>query len=135
MLKSNVLVSDLKMIQYGIYEDDFFSNLYYNNYFHKTLHKSMQYIIDKWKDKKTSDDLYLILNENLIQIVENDTIKYSAQIILPIFVDNKLDGFLIFFRIYGDYIESSINPLKTIRDFLQKELNNNFNKEVDTNDN
>ena len=35
---------------------------------------------------------------NLKQIVKDDNTKYSAQMIFPLFVDKKLDGFTIFFR-------------------------------------
>ena len=51
----------------------------------------------EWKDKEFSEDLFLILNNNLKQIVKDDNTKYSAQMIFPLFVDKKLDGFTIFF--------------------------------------
>ena len=127
-LKSNVLIADLKTIQYGIVDEKSDPTLDYDNYWHKPLSQDMLDIANEWKDETFSEDLFLILNDNLKQIVKNDTTKYSAQMIFPIFMDNKLDGFAIFFRTHGDYILSSSKAPKTIRNFIQQELNkeNNF---------
>lgn len=94
-LKSNVLIADLKTIQYGIVDEKSDPTLDYDNYWHKPLSKDMLNLVDEWKDKEFSEDLFLILNTNLKQIVKDDNTKYSAQMI---FIDNKLDGFTIFFR-------------------------------------
>lgn len=128
MLRSNVLVADLETIQYGIINEEKEPTMDYNNYWHKPLSQDMLDLANEWKDEKFSEDLFLILNDNLKQIVENDTTKYSAQMFFPFFIDNKLAGFAIFFRTNGDYIDSSSKAPKTIRDFIQKELNkeNNF---------
>lgn len=128
MLMSNILVADLEIIQYGIIDEKNDSSLDYDNYWHKPLSQDMLDIANEWKDETFSEDLFLILNDNLKQIVKNDTTKYSAQMIFPILMDNKLDGFAIFFRTHGDYILSSSKAPKTIRNFIQQELNkeNNF---------
>lgn len=123
MLRSNVLIADLEAIQYGIIDKENEPTLDYNKYWHKPLSQDMLDLVNEWKNKKFSEDLVLILNDNLKQIVENDTTKYSAQMIFPFFIDNVLSGFAIFFRTHGDYIESSAKAPKTIRDFIQKELN------------
>lgn len=123
MLDSNCLIADLESIQYGIIDKKSDSSLDYDNYWHKPLSQDMQDLIEKWKDETFSEDLFLLLNTNLKQIVKGDNTKYSAQIIFPIFIDEKLDGFAIFFRTNGDYIISSAKAPKTIRNFIQKELN------------
>ena len=123
MLRSNVLVADLETIQYGIIDEEKEPTLDYNNYWHKPLSQDMLDLANEWKDKKFSEELFLILNDNLKQIVENDTTKYSAQMIFPFFIDNILSGFAIFFRTHGDYIESSAKAPKTVRDFIQKKIN------------
>ena len=97
-LKSNVLIADLKTIQYGIVDEKSDPTLDYDNYWHKPFSKDMLNLVDEWKDKEFSEDLFLILNNNLKQIVKDDNTKYSAQMIFPLFIDNKLDGFTIFFR-------------------------------------
>lgn len=97
-LKSNVLISDLKTIQYGIVDETSDPTLDYDNYWHKSLSKDMLNLVAEWKDKEFSEDLFLILNNNLKQIVKDDNTKYSAQMIFPLFIDNQLDGFTIFFR-------------------------------------
>ena len=80
-------------------------------------------LVEIWKKQTFSEDLFLLLNNNLKQIVKNDIIEYSAQMIFPLFIDKKLDGLAIFFRTNGDYIISSAKAPKTIRNFIQKELN------------
>ncbi len=122
-LKSNFLIADLKNIQYGILDNTSNSVLNYDNYWHKPLSQDMLDLVEEWKNKVFSENLFLLLNNNLKQIVKNDTIKYSAQIIFPLFIDDKLDGFAIFFRTNGDYILSSSKAPNTIRNFIQKELN------------
>lgn len=124
MLDSNILIADLKTIQYGIIDEKNNPKLDYDDYWHKPLSKDMLALAEEWKNKEFSEDLFLILNENLKQIVENDNTKYSAQMIFPLFIDKELDGFAIYFKTNGDYILSSSKAPKTIRDFIQKELNN-----------
>lgn len=123
MLRSNVLIADLETIQYGIIDKEDETTLDYNKYWHKPLSQDMIDLVNEWKDKEFSENLVLILNNNLKQIVKDDTTKYSAQMFFPFFVDNKLSGFAIFFRTHGDYIESSAKAPRTIRDFIQKNLN------------
>ena len=43
-------------------------------------------LIQDWKNKEFSEDLYLLLNDNLKQIVENDKVKYSSQMIFHYFL-------------------------------------------------
>ena len=97
-LKSNVLIADLKTIQYGIVDEKSDPSLDYDNYWHKSLSKDILNLIKEWENKEFSEDLYLFLNDNFKQIVENDKVKYSSQIIFPLFFDNKLDGLAIFFK-------------------------------------
>ena len=97
-LKSNVLISDLKTIQYGIVDEKSDPTLDNDNYWHKTLSKDILDLIKDWKNKEFSEDLYLLLNDNFKQIVKNDKVEYSLQMIFPLFFDNKLDGLAIFFK-------------------------------------
>ena len=97
-LKSNVLIADLKTIQYGTVDEKNDPTLDYDDYWHKSLSTDMLDLIQDWKNKEFSEDLYLLLNDNLKQIVENDKVKYSSQMIFPLFFDNKLDGLVIFFK-------------------------------------
>lgn len=122
-LRSNVLIADLENIQYGIIDEKKYTSLVYDDYWHKPLSQDLLDLANEWKDKTFSEDLFLILNNNLKQIVKNDTTKYSAQMIFPFFIENKLTGFVIFFRTKGNYILSSSKSPKSIRDFIQKELN------------
>ncbi len=123
MLRSNFLMADLEKILYGVIDEQNKKELKYDDYWHKPLSNDMLNLANEWKDKTFSEDLFLILNNNLKQITENDTTKYSAQMIFPFFVEKKLTGFAIFFRTNGDYISSSAKAPKTIRNFIQNVLN------------
>lgn len=97
-LNFNILIADLKTIQYGIVDEKSDSTLDYDNYWHKSLSTDTLNLIQDWKNEEFSEDLYLLLNNNFKQIVENDKVEYSSQIIYPLFFDNKLDGLAIFFK-------------------------------------
>lgn len=97
-VKSNILITDLKTIQYGIVDEKNDITLDYDNYWHKPLSKDMLNLIKEWQNKEFSKDLYLLLNDNFKKIVENDEIEYFSQMIFPLFFDNKLDGLAIFFK-------------------------------------
>lgn len=114
-IKSNVLIADLELIQYGILDEENDKSLDYDNYWRKPLSKDMLELANEWKDRTFSEDLFLILNDNFKQIVKNDTTKYSAQMIFPIFMDNKLDGLAIFFKTYENHTKNN-----------QKENSKNF---------
>lgn len=97
-VKSNILIADLKTIQYGIVDEKNDITLDYDNYWHKPLSTDMLNLIKEWKNKEFSEDLYLLLNDNFKKIVENDEVEYFSQMIFPLFFDNKLDGLAIFFK-------------------------------------
>ena len=97
-LNSNVLIADLKTIQYGTVDEKNDITLDYDNYWHKPLSTDMLNLIKEWKNKEFSEDLYLLLNDNFKKIVENDEVEYFSQMIFPLFFDNKLDGLAIFFK-------------------------------------
>ena len=97
-VKSNILIADLQTIQYGIVDEKNDFTLDYDNYWHKPLSKDILNLIKEWENKEFSEDLYLHLNDNFKQIVENDEVKYLSQMIFPLFFDNKLDGLAIFFK-------------------------------------
>ena len=97
------------------------------DYLDKSLSHDMQELITEWSNKTYSEDLFIILNDNYKQIIENDSTDYSAQMFFPIFIDNKLQGFTIFFRIQGNYIDSSSKAPRTVTSFLQRFLNEKTN--------
>lgn len=97
-VKSNILIADLQTIQYGIVDEKNDITLDYDNYWRKPLSKDILNLIKEWENKEFSENLYLLLNDNFKQIVENDEIEYLSQMIFPLFFDNKLDGLAIFFK-------------------------------------
>ena len=54
-----------------------------------------------------------------ISLIGNESINYTAQIILPIFHES-LDGFLIFFSTDRKYLESNLRYARTTQYFTQK---------------
>lgn len=97
-LESNVLIADLNIVQYGIVND---KSLNYNNYWRKPLSKDILNLVHQWNNKVFSDNLFLLLKKDFKKIVDDDSTQYSEQIIFPIFMDNKLDGIVIFFKAKG----------------------------------
>ena len=116
-LNSNFLMSDLYQILYTT------TTKLNDYYWHKPLSEDIKDLAVEWSYEEFSEDLFLILNDNLKEIIENDSTKYSAQMIFPIYINKKLDGFVFFFRTSGDYIDSSSKAPKTVRNFIQKHLN------------
>lgn len=98
MLRSNFLMANLEEILYGIMYEQKNNSVSYDNYWHKPLSNDMLDLANEWKNKEFSEDLFLILNDNLKQITIKDNTEYSAQMIFPFFVNKKLAGFAIFFR-------------------------------------
>lgn len=119
-LRSNVLIANLETVQYGILDEEREPNLAYKDYFRMPLSQDILDLIEEWKDKPFSEDLFLILNEDLKQIVKNDTTKYSAQMFFPFYINKQFAGLAIFFKTNGDYVLSSAKAPKKIRDFIQK---------------
>ena len=119
-LNSNVLLTDLNKI---ILADTFSCNGIYIN---KPLDNELLDLIQDWKDKDYSNQLSLILNNNLKKFIINDTVKYSAQMIFPIFHNEILQGLLLFFRTTGNYINSSSKAPRTIKFFIEKMLEKNY---------
>ena len=63
---------------------------------------------------------------NSIPLFTNDTFKYSGQMILPIFHNDKLDGLIVFYRRYKDFINSSLKYGETIRHFVEEFSDDDF---------
>ena len=57
-------------------------------------------------------------NDNsVLKLTKDDKALYYAQLIMPIFRNNKLYGLFICFRTDRPYIDSSVKPVKTTRNF------------------
>lgn len=98
-----------------------YNKLYINEFLNELLD-----LIQDWKDKGYSNQLSLILNNNLKKFIMNDIVKYSAQMIFPIFHNEILQGLLLFFRTTGNYINSSSKAPRTIQFFIEKMLEKDY---------
>lgn len=83
-LHSNFLVSDLEKI---IYADAMDFNEYYNS---KPLSNELLCLIDTWNKLPISEDLFLLENQSNIKIIGNDEKNYSAIMVFPIYVQEKI---------------------------------------------
>lgn len=117
---SNFLIADLtKVIYTETYDSKF-------NYQSKYLSHNITSLINKWNILPVSEEIYLIENNPSIQIIDNDTEKYSAIMIFPIYLDKKISGVIIYFRENGNYISSSSKAPNTIRKFIMKCMGNDI---------
>lgn len=84
-------------------------------------------LINKWNSYNVAkSNLLCIMNYYCLNLIENDSNQYSAQMIYPLFnKSNKLLGLIIFFRTSKNYIISSAKPAittaKFINDFINEE--------------
>lgn len=117
---SNFLITDLTKV---IYTETYDSKC---NYQSKYLSHNITSLIDKWNILPVSEEISLIENNPSIQIVHNDTEKYSAMMIFPIYLDRKISGMAIYFRGNGNYISSSSKAPNTIRKFIMKCMGNDI---------
>lgn len=119
-INSNILMSDLKKI---ILTYTFNLDSYYIN---KNLDIDILSIIDEYKKYNCFNDNYIWVNNHFCKIIEYDKLKYSGQIIFPIYHNQSLDGLLIFFRQNYGYIASSCKAPKTTREFVELMSDDNY---------
>lgn len=112
-INSNFLISDLEKIIYtATYEDDY--------YISKPLNNDLLALIEKWKQLPVSEDLLFMENDSTVKLIDNDIENYSAQMIFPIYLNNSIEGLVIYFRNSGKYINSSPKAPNTIRKWIMK---------------
>lgn len=97
----------------------------------KFIFTALYFENDIFIDKKISNDLknlfmnnyecYTTISSNnpCIKLVEDDNIKYTSQIILPI-IHDTFDGILIFFSTDKNYLESNLKFAQTTKYFIEK---------------
>lgn len=119
-INSNFLITDLKKI---IYAESYDSKYSYQS---KQLSNNITSLIHKWSNLPMSEEISLMENNPSIQIVNNDTEKYSAMMIFPIYLDAKMAGVVIYFREKGNYIKSSSKAPNTIRKWIMKFMGNDI---------
>ena len=113
-INSNFLIADLEKIIYTA--TDHLDECYYS----KPLSTDLLALIEYWKELPIAENIYFMENHYPIKIINNDSQKYSAQMIFPLYVEDKLQGLTIFFRNYGNYIKSSLKAPNTIRKWIMR---------------
>lgn len=64
--------------------------------------------------------------DNSIPLFENDSFEYAGQMILPISHNGNLDGLVVFYRRYKDFINSSLKYGETIKHFVEEFSDDSF---------
>ena len=70
--------------------------------------------------KKEINHEIVDLRNEMIPIFENDKQNYKGQVFLPVWLKNKLEYVLIFYRLNQPYIESSTKIMRTTRMFIPR---------------
>lgn len=108
-INSNFVMTDLEKVIYKSNSIDLYEE--------EIITKEIINIIKSFESNR--DISFIIKNKETCPIVEKDRIKYAAQVYLPIYLNNKIEGMAIFFRTEGNYIKSSLKPLITIKKFIE----------------
>lgn len=130
ILDCGIIITDLSNIIYAntsiLYNS--FNHIEESNYINKPINKKLSKIISKWsKFNCFNDDLFEMYNntrdnKHTISLIKKDKTPYYAQSVLPIFYNKHLVGLFICFRTNRSYISSSIKPIRTTRNLVEKFL-------------
>ena len=113
-INSNILFCSLDkiLLTYTFTRNDDFKD--------KHLSKDFIKYIEEWqKFEKYNDNNFAMINNFFIKLIDDDPCTYSGQLIFPIYHNNNLDGFIIFFRERGNYGLSSCKAPETTRNFAE----------------
>lgn len=133
ILDCGIIVTNLSNIIYANTSSlySMFNSTEECNYINKQISNDLSKIISKWsKFNCFNDSLFEMYNNteknnsSVLKLTKDDKALYYAQLIMPIFRNNKLYGLFICFRTDRQYIDSSVKPVKTTRNFIEKFLNN-----------
>lgn len=95
------------------------SNADNNIYLNKKISKDLENIFLLYSSDSSSFNYINSTMDSVINLIINDdSSRYSSQIILPI-MHNNLDGLLIFFTNNRKYIKSNLNFALTTRHFAE----------------
>lgn len=119
---SNLLITDLNKI---IYTTTYEKDSYYIN---QKISNDLTLLITKMNKLPIDEKVFVLENSPTIKLVDNDETDYSAVIILPIYLDNKIEGLTIFFRDNGAVysLNHSIKAPNTIRKWIMKYMGNDI---------
>lgn len=135
ILDCGIIITDLSKVIYAntssLYSS--FNTLEECNYASKQISKDLTKIISKWsKFQYFNDNMFEMYNytekdiKSVLKLTKDDKVSYYAQLVLPIFRDNKLTNLFICFRTNRHYINSSVKPVITTRNFIENYLNDNY---------
>ena len=119
--ESNIIITDLENIRLVELLNNNVPNVTPND----KLSNDILDLIKKWNSYDIAKcNLFCVMNYYCLNLIENDTNNYSAQMLFPIFNEkNKLLGLIIFFRTNKDYIISSTKPAITTAKFVNNFIN------------
>lgn len=128
-LDAGVLITDLSNILYSNtdYSQYYYEKIKSDTYKNKEISKELKHLIAEWSNKKDySDDLFKMYNSNTLNLINNDSTNYLAQLVFPIYHNNKIAGLFICFRTHRNYVETSVKPARTVRNFVELMSHNDY---------
>lgn len=133
VLDAGIIITNLSHIVYANAEfsknryNPIDEKLFINNKISDDLHG----IITEWsKITNFDNNLFKMYNKDknmdTLKLIDNDDTSYYAQLVFPLFHNNKLDGLFICFRTHKNYINSSVKPARTTRNLTEKMIDDNY---------
>ena len=112
-VKSEILLADFDKILFSANKSA--KNVFVN----RTISHQLKELIDSWKNKGQEVELLIVEPTECMDIIPNDSYKYTSQIFLPIYQENELVGVFIHFTYNRRYISSNLRNSKTLRHFTE----------------
>ena len=112
-VKSEILVSDLDKVLFSANQSA------KNTFVNRALSPQLKELIYSWKSKGPEAEELIVEPAECIDIIPNDSYKYTSQIFLPIYQENELVGVFMHFTDNRRYIWSNLRNAKTLRHFTE----------------
>lgn len=118
---SNVIITDFQKIQ-------LIETLYSQSIEDYLLSDNLKDLLHKWaNDNVDYSKLCLMLNsKDCFKILEHEEINYCCQLIFPIVTRKGIEGLLILYRTFGNYIESSVKAVESFRKFVNQFIDDSY---------
>lgn len=120
---SNVIITDFEKVNY-------IETLYPNSVSNYVLSNALKELLHEWNCSQTNhSNLFSLLNGNgCIELIENEKLPYSCQLIFPIITRKGIEGSLILYRTHGNYVFSSINSVSNFKKFVEQFVDNAYDE-------
>jgi len=112
-VKSEILVADLDKVLFS-------ANKRAKKIFaYRNISSQLKAITESWQMQGPEAEVFISEPSECIDIIPNDSYKYTSQIFLPIYQENKLVGVFMHFTDNRKYIWSNLRNAKTLKYFTE----------------